>query len=318
MNYLRSRSKVNAGIYLLSVFSVITSSNRQLSPRSFVESLHGRGTYTVMPIAQGMYGLDLSFHLQRLRDGVHAIIGPCENDTLDTAVISSIRSAVTTLTPSSTFGIATVAAYIDKTSEMKFQTLYTEMDQNIYTSAISPVDINIDIHEYRRSDPQIKDIAWPEKRKVIEAKRKQPVVDSIMSRQGVLSEGLISNFYVVDSQGKITTCSENVLRGSMAHILHDIAAEDGITIDERPPLLTEMSTWRAAFLVSSCKPIHFIGKIFSQDGTLLREFNAPDWETIQQVVSIKKRLADIFKQYDPLKIQSRGEHNIKQWWSSIL
>jgi hypothetical protein len=225
----------------------------------------------------------------------------------------------------------------DKDDRLQARAFYTEMSDELYTASISPTTTQVDLQWYQRSLPRHKDIKWPVERKAIEAKRKQPVADSIMLQEvinmegndhdGQLTEGLISNFYVVDNFGKITTCpSHNVLTGSMAHILSKIAKEEGIEIAERPLMLADMNSWRAAFLVSSCKPIHFISRIFSPEGHLLRSFEEIE-NSFQEIAIIKKRLIDIFQQqlYDDIRAgtedgerkQGRGGMEEGQWWYKI-
>lgn len=293
-----------------------------------------------MPVVRGAYCLDLPFHLYRLRNGARALIScldPFDDVNIDNLILDSIKRSLPPASP--LIGIVVVALFCDeKASTLQARALCTEMSVELYTASISPTT-HVDLQRFQRSLPQHKDIKWPIERKIIEARRKQPVSDTIMIQEKskmedngddiLLTEGLISNFYVVDKFGKIVTCpSHKVLPGSMTRIVAMIAKEEGIEIAERPIMLADINSWKAAFLVSSCKPIHFVSRIFSPEGNLLRTFEQNE-NSFHEISIIKNRLIDIFRQqlYDirggiieggeQKQGRGAGKEEEGRWWYNI-
>jgi hypothetical protein len=256
--------------------------------------------------------LDLPFHLQRLISGFDELAAQklWQTDDIHSKydlVQSSIRSTVRDLKDNT--GILTVAMQSDSGGKVFVDSFFFPMNATTFTADRSPPNIIVDVQFYRRKRPLCKDISWPLERRILEANRPPQVTDTLLcspeiilegsaSYMNALTEGLISNLYVVENDYSLTTCPKPyVLQGSMANIISTVAKEKGIVINYQPPLLSEISSWRGAFLSSSCKPLHVISTILlpaeigeEQQSWTFRD-NADDFEVVK---TIKDSVREIF------------------------
>ena len=292
-----------------------------VSPRAFLEGLGTcsvGGTYSVMPIVNN-YVLDFNFHVDRICSGFETLSGDCvDRSTFHTQILNAvyearIRASLATQLPKRTSGIATVAIYKDaKEDEMCISALYTAVNISTYTSMSPWPRFVADVHYFQRSRPNVKDMMWPKTRKIIESRRMHSSIDeSLLLRKNINSfddaftEGLVSNFFIIDNDYNVMTCPNSfVLPGSMSKIVKNICIDCGFNVIERPPLLSEIRQWKSAFLVSSSKPIWILKGLYlpSQceqvyDGhkanyySLLGQY---DKRSNEIIISIQQKLSKLF------------------------
>ncbi|HEY5071959.1 MAG TPA: D-amino-acid transaminase [Caulobacteraceae bacterium] len=85
---------------------------------------------------------------------------------------------------------------------------------------------------------------------------------------GLVTEGAASNAWIIDETGALRTRSiqANILRGVTRLTLLDVAAEEGLTVDERPFTIAEAKKAREAFITGAGT---LVMPVVAVDGTLL-------------------------------------------------
>lgn len=81
---------------------------------------------------------------------------------------------------------------------------------------------------------------------------------------GEITEAAHSSFFLYTGGRLVTAPLSRVLKGTMRDIILQLAAEKGMKIEERCPLLTELSTAEEAFITGSVKEVVPVVKIGDQ------------------------------------------------------
>ena len=312
-----------------------------ISPRVFLESLNYTpmgGSYSVIPVIND-HMLDLSFHVDRLCFGFETLSGcrgSVDYSTLRTHVIDAIYKAriLAESRPLMSIGstaIVTVAMYRDnRNDKISFSALYTPMNSSVYTSASSRPELVADVHYFQRRLPNVKDIRWPEDRKIIESRRKGDdidesllVSDKIDFCKDAFTEGLISNLFIMDKSYNILTCpSSFVLPGGMAKIVKNICHKYNINVIDTPSSLRDLPNWRCAFLVSCSKPIRVLKGLYlpttsseTREGDYYSLLEQSDERSDSIIRFIKQKLSHIF--VDALEGQY-SQHMYGASWDPIV
>ena len=265
------------GIVLWLVYLVFATCSK-MSPRLYLESLYpNQGCYSVIPIL-GNKILDAQFHLDRIIRGYKLLTKEnlLESDeTLNERALEKIQCMLDAYgTPTTAAGIMTLVMHRTSSMHVTFDAICNTMNSDIYTSSKSPPHLFVDIHYYERRSPAAKDISWPIERKVIEQSRyRKDIAESLMCTKSliydggtfsdVLTEGLISNFYAIEEGGVVVTSPDDiVLPGSMAKLIKGICLKNGIPYKHKLLCLSDIQSWRATFICSSCKPLHCLAGIY--------------------------------------------------------
>ena len=111
-------------------------------------------------------------------------------------------------------------------------------------------------------------------------------------------EGLTSNVFVVMDDNSVRTAGNDVLLGYARSLVISAVKELGLSIDERPPLLSEMKEgrWREVFLTSSIRILVPVKRIFLKEegGNLVQKWTHPgDISTVRndllrKIMSVKQ------------------------------
>ena len=290
-----------------------------VSPRIFLETLRYApigGTYSVIPVIND-HMLDFSFHVDRLCSGFEILSkSSIDYSTFHVRALNAIREAKVTanspLKSTKSSAIVTIAMYKDVENDaISMSALYTSVNISTYISTSLLPQAVADVHYFRRKLPNVKDIRWPKDRKIVESRRKNINVDeSLLLRKNfdlctdAFTEGLVSNLFVIDESYNVITCpSSFVLPGCMSKIVRKICYEHGISVIERPPLLSDLPNWKSAFIVSCCKPVWILKGLYlpsisaqtDEDGrfycSLLKRY---DKRSKDIMVIIKQNLSKIF------------------------
>lgn len=115
-------------------------------------------------------------------------------------------------------------------------------------------------YSYQRQLPHIKTIdylmaIWLQPRRVA-----QGADDILYHHNGFISECPRSNFFLVTSDNRVVTPSENILRGVSRKKILELAKEH-FQVEERPVSLAEIQTAKEAFLTSTTKQILPVAQI---------------------------------------------------------
>lgn len=200
-----------------------------LTPRQFLES-ENRGVYTVIPVIDGLL-LDLPFHLHRLINSF-CILHTAEKYVFDikSSTINLLEEMQRASLTCEKFGVLTVLMLGNQTeNQVVFKAMFSNMPEEVYVPKSFDISeqssVKVDVQFYERKFPGAKDSFWPIHRKEIEAHRYHDASETLLcrkttevidSRKGlddcsacsneILTEGTISNLFVIDEDGILTTC----------------------------------------------------------------------------------------------------------------
>jgi branched-subunit amino acid aminotransferase/4-amino-4-deoxychorismate lyase len=109
-------------------------------------------------------------------------------------------------------------------------------------------------HHARRTAPDIKSTSWIQERKSLEAMKDTEYNEVLLVDNGLVYEGLSSNFAVITDKGTLQTAPNTlVLAGTVMAMIKEVAAELGIGIEEDCPDIKGVGSWRAAFITSTSR-----------------------------------------------------------------
>lgn len=77
----------------------------------------------------------------------------------------------------------------------------------------------------------------------------------LVNRQGQITEGTRTNFFVTDGTGLATAPAADVLTGVTQLTVRQVVKDLGLALEERPLPLSELGTWQGAFLTSTSTKI---------------------------------------------------------------
>ncbi|RLN48728.1 hypothetical protein BBJ28_00001453 [Nothophytophthora sp. Chile5] len=115
-----------------------------------------------------------------------------------------------------------------------------------------------------RENAQCKHTKWLADRAPLERRmaqlaehRRAPIHEVVLSKPGpggdrLLLEGLISNFFVAVKDGTLFTADEGVLAGSTRELVLKACDDLHIPTVLEEPKLSELKSWQAAFVTSTC------------------------------------------------------------------
>lgn len=233
-----------------------------------------RGAYTTCRTVRGGTAVfELSFHLQRLVDSLELMIeasvgeeGKVEVETslnalvLKEDVLWTIRDAVE--------GYRDLLqrkdeedkdANADAMEELKITVLvpYERPVSRVYTHVTSlgsrkppGIPVRVEIRGEPRRNAAAKDSDWVTERKKLG--KSDDVNEIVLEQNGLLYEGLSSNFFVL-KQGVLYTAGEGVLLGSVREAVLRKAEALDIPIVLEPPHVDDIQLWDAAFISSTSR-----------------------------------------------------------------
>lgn len=105
-----------------------------------------------------------------------------------------------------------------------------------------------------RATPNIKSTTWIQERKALEARKGTEYNEILLVDNGLVYEGLSSNFAVITDKGTVRTAPNSlVLAGTVMAMVKEISAELGIGVEEECPNIKDIGSWRAAFITSTSR-----------------------------------------------------------------
>lgn len=277
-----------------------------MKPREFVRAhglLYPRGGYTVAPVFSGSV-LDMSFHVNRLYSSC-LMLGAAaaeRKEGIDCADFGSFSSNLSGEVRSSVrldaadSGLLTMCAGREEVSGIyKLSALFTTMEKDALLCLGLP-SLTVDVSRYTRMTPLAKAASWPMERMSIEERRNCDANETILvNADGVLLEGLTSNFFAMRGSVLHTAPKDKVLCGSMADLVVKVAQGLGIeTTEEAPARIADLEQFDAAFLTSATKPIAPIRRVITSAGEVVRDFPTDKMPFALQLLlmTVRKGLAE--------------------------
>jgi len=86
----------------------------------------------------------------------------------------------------------------------------------------------------------------------------------LVNRHGQITEGTRTNFFVTDGSALATAPAEQVLQGVTQLTVRNVIRDLGIPLEERPIPLSELPTWKGAFVTSTSTKILPLNRIDDQ------------------------------------------------------
>ena len=223
------------------------------SPRAFLES-SPRGAYSVLPFFDRNV-LDLKFHEERLMES-YVGLSQILNLKYQAANVNNVRDiiyrTVQCFDSNQRDGIILLLAPIGYDSkELELECRVFGLNKGL--SSLAPIEV--DIQQYSRKYPHIKDSSWTNERKRLEENRRVFCAETIMSVHSdgdlTLTEGLTSSFFVVEKGGIVVTAPpKTVLDGSMARLVTLVCKAMHLDVHFRSPKLSEAWKWTGCFVTS--------------------------------------------------------------------
>lgn len=137
--------------------------------------------------------------------------------------------------------------------------------------AMLPAPYKLITHAYQRNIPHVKTTdyimaVW------LQPRVKEQGADDVLYRQNdMISECPRSNFFLVNKDDTVVTPEKNILQGITRKQVLQLAAENGIVVEQRDVSLNDIKNAKAAFISSSTKriiPVRQIdGHIFENGDT---------------------------------------------------
>lgn len=143
-----------------------------------------------------------------------------------------------------------------------------------------------------RPNPEIKSAGWIEERKAF----KDPAFNEtilIDGSSGRCFEGLSSNFAVIDLHNRLLTAPPSVvLAGSVMKMVMEAADELGIDVVLDTPDISDISSWKAAFITSTSRLVLPITEITLEDMSL---YKIPSLEC-NELTRLKHKIEEIISE----------------------
>eukprot|EP01041_Mallomonas_annulata_P009844 gene9844-20475_t len=276
-----------------------------LTPKDFLQN-NPCGPYTVVPISRGKV-LDLPFHVRRLKDSFCARPNQMqfmeEYDDHNIKFSNKLISALSSSLPDSQFsGLATIlisiTGHTNQLMDSDIKCLFTVLNP-LYNEEYK--SISVDLQLYTRKSPNLKNSQWIIDRKILEINRNKTSFETIMitktKNDFLLTEGLISNIFIIENNTLITAGNGSVLEGSMSNIVLNLCKSMNLPYEIRCPSLLNFNTWTGAFMTSCTRPIlPIVEMTFSEE--------------IKSTNSLAKHIPNgyiTFESIDPIILQLRKE-----------
>ncbi|KAJ1478919.1 aminotransferase [Baffinella frigidus] len=126
-----------------------------------------------------------------------------------------------------------------------------------------------------RLTPLAKDTQWVTDRAALEAAKGEGVSEVILPGDGgVLLEGLVTNFFVIDKHGTLLTAPDKVLLGHVRALVISACRAANIPLRLQAPKVKDMATWKGCFLTSTVRVVQPIRELRqpSADGSPVHLF----------------------------------------------
>lgn len=228
-----------------------------------------QGFYSTFSTASnGTRVMGLQAHLDRL-------YGPAAQHGLQPAVDEpALRHALARLTHEILPNESRVRIILDKASGAVYVGLqpFLPLAQEVYENGVKVIT-----QEMSRQSPRIKDTGFISSSAEQRRQVGHGIFEVIMLRNGKALEGMTSNFYAVKGRS-LVTARNGILLGVTRRALLRLARGEGMSIEYRPPAMTEKFT--EAFLTSSSRGIVPIVEI---DGRAVGQGTPGRWT--QQLVA---------------------------------
>jgi branched-subunit amino acid aminotransferase/4-amino-4-deoxychorismate lyase len=146
----------------------------------------------------------------------------------------------------------------------------------------SPVSVQVEVQILSRNAPQIKSTSWVANRQSAESRKHCESNEVLlMGEDGLITEGLSSNFAVVTIDGVILTAPKTmVLSGTMMRLVRAASIELNIPIREECPSIHKLGEYATPFITSTSRGLLPIHTILLSNGTILK------FETDHPVIKI--------------------------------
>lgn len=124
-------------------------------------------------------------------------------------------------------------------------------------------DNNVVIIAPPRTNASIKDCQWVNKRRPYEALLPQGACEGLLcNAQGGLTEGLVTNLFVIDKNNTVYTApDEAVLGGVVRQRVLDACDALGIKVIQQAPAWQDREDWIAAFLTNAIRRVQPLSSI---------------------------------------------------------
>ncbi|TNJ30494.1 PyridoxaL 5'-phosphate dependent protein [Giardia muris] len=106
-----------------------------------------------------------------------------------------------------------------------------------------------------RNTPSTKDLSWAHERQTLERLLGPGVDEVLLTHDGLVSEGLSSNFFVIRKGVVYTAPVGAVLAGTMRETILKILKTESIPLREETPRLSEYTNWDECFISSTSRGI---------------------------------------------------------------
>lgn len=134
------------------------------------------------------------------------------------------------------------------------QALPVKQKGELVTAALRPAP--------RRADPHVKDVKWNVARKVYEALQAKDEEEVIMyDEDGLVTEGLSSNVFVIAEDTVCTAPTDVVLAGTFRSLVLEVCAENHIPISLHCPQVSTIDRWQSVFITSTTRVVMGVGTL---------------------------------------------------------
>jgi len=131
------------------------------------------------------------------------------------------------------------------------------MDLVVHVDTLTPFPLPpviVEIRTFKRENPTIKHLEWPSIRKALEDVKSKEANEVVMQDdEGLLYEGLSSNFFTVENGVVHTAPDDVVLPGTIRKLIVKCCQENNIPIVFERPNIKNIDSWEGCFLSSTSR-----------------------------------------------------------------
>jgi len=131
------------------------------------------------------------------------------------------------------------------------------MDLVVHVDTLTPFPLPpviVEIRTFKRENPTIKHLEWPSIRKALEDVKAKEANEVVMQDdEGLLYEGLSSNFFTVENGVVHTAPDDVVLPGTIRKLIVKCCQENNIPIVFERPNIKNIDSWEGCFLSSTSR-----------------------------------------------------------------
>ncbi len=222
-----------------------------------IEYSYGFGVYETMRVIDDA-AYFLREHIQRLKNSAK-IIGLAHEYT-EEELVNAIKELITAITATEAYNLKIVLIGGKSASQGSlciFAAAPLFTDRKMYRDGVTVMSA-----EYERPFPNAKTLSMLQSYLAYKKARERGCYDALaIDRNGCITEGTRTNFFLVKKNSIFTATKEKILDGVTKKIVLHLASQNGFIIKEKNIRLRDIANYDGAFLTSTSSKVIPIKKI---------------------------------------------------------